>query len=132
MIIKFFDEFNGVWADVSGDTGSVLLKGTDSWTTSAGFTRLVLLISQTSTNDPTSTELENTIGTNYTLTRLGQGQYSITLDDGLLSQGKTWLNIQQSSDSLIQVYRDDVNTIKIRTTDDGILNFTSFELRIYG
>ena len=132
MIIKYFDEFNGVWADVSGDTGSVLLKGTDNWTTSAGYTRLVLLISQTSTNDPTSTELENTIGTNYTLTRIGQGQYAITLDDGLLSQGKTWLNIQQSDSSVIQVYRDDVNTIKIRPTDDNILNFTSFELRIYG
>ena len=132
MIIKYFDEFNGVWADVSGDTGSVLLKGTDNWTTSAGFTRLVLLISQSGTDDPTSTELENTIGTNYTLTRVGQGQYAITLDDGLLSQGKTWLNIQQSDSSIIQIYRDDVYTIKIRPTDDNILNFTSFELRIYG
>jgi len=131
MIIKYFDEFNGLWLDITGNTGSTLTKGAEEWTTTQGYSVLTLLISQTGTDAPTYTELENTTGETYTLTRVGVGNYRVILDDDILSQGKTWLTIQQSDTNIIQVFRDNETTIRIYTNADGILNFTSFELRIY-
>ena len=130
MIIKYFDEFEGKWIDVSGNTGSTLTKGTDGWVTSQGYSVLTLLISQSGTDDPTHTELENTLGTTYTITRTAAGTYNIILDDGLMSQGKTFMMLQCNEKSNA-VYRFDTYTIEITTNGDSILDFTSFELRIY-
>ena len=131
MIIKYFDEFEGRWLDISGNTGSTLTYGVDGWETSTGYSKLVLLISQTGTDDPTYTELENTTGSTYSLNRNGAGQYTIDFDDAILSQGKTFIQIQQSDTDIIQIYRNDTSTIKLFTNGDSVLDFTSFELRIY-
>lgn len=131
MIIKYFDEFEGKFYDVSGDTGSVLIKGIDGWGTSAGFTKLVLLISQSGTDDPTATELENTITAGYSFLRTASGTYELNFDDTILSQGKTFIQIQ-SNEKNNSAYRDADDTIIITTNGDDILYFTSFELRIYG
>jgi hypothetical protein len=130
MIIKYFDEFEGKWLDISGNTGSTLTKGTDGWITSQGYSVLTLLISQSGSSAPTYTELENTLGTTYTITRTASGTYNIVLNDGLMSQGKTFMMLQCNEKSNA-VYRVDTYTIEITTNGDSILNFTSFELRIY-
>ena len=131
MIIKYFDEFEGKFYDISGDTGSVLTKGVDGWETSAGYMKLVLLISQTGTDNPTAEELENTITAGYSFLRTGSGVYELNFDDTILSQGKTFIQIQ-SNDKNNGVYRDTDDKIVITTNGDDILYFTSFELRIYG
>jgi len=131
MIIKYFDEFNGLWLDITGNTGSTLTKGAEEWTTTQGYSVLTLLISQTGTDAPTYTELENTTGSTYSLNRNGAGQYTIDFDDTPLSQGKTFIQIQQSDTDIIQIYRNDTSTIKLFTNGDSVLDFTSFELRIY-
>ena len=131
MIIKYFDEFEGQWIDISGNTGSTLVKGVNDWNTSQGYLVYSALISQSGTDAPTYTELENTTGSTITPTRNGSGVYRITFADEILSQGKTQLFIQQSDSSIIQIERTDINEVTIKTSTDGILYFTSLEIRIY-
>lgn len=132
MVIKYFDEFEGKWLDISGNTGSTLTYGVDGWETSTGYSKLVLLISQTGTDDPTYTELENTTGETYTIERdVTAGNYYLTFSTGIMSQGKTVIFIQQSDVDIIQAYRYDISQLNIVTNGDDILNFTSLEVRIY-
>lgn len=130
MNIKFFDEFNGVWADISGNTGSTLQKGADGWNTSQGYVLLSLLVSQTSSNAPTYTELENTLGTTYSFQYNSAGNYSLILDSGLMSQGKTMMFIQSNKKDNA-IYRNSTTEAIIVTNNDGDLDFTSLEIRIY-
>lgn len=131
MIVKYFDEFDGKWLDITGDTGSGLVYGVDGWETSAGFKKLVLLVSQTGTDDPTLTELENTTGMTITPIRTASGDYRLNFSDTLLSQGKTFIMIQQTDINVIYANRQDTDTISITTSGDDILYFTSLEVRIY-
>jgi len=131
MIIKYFDEFEGQWIDVTGNTGAMLVKGVNDWNTTQGYLLLSLVLNQSTNQDPTYTELENTTGCTYTITRNSQGDYRMILSQEILSQGKTQIFIQQSDSSLIQVRRTDINEINIRTADDNVLLFTSLEIRIY-
>jgi hypothetical protein len=130
MIIKYFDEFEGKFIDITGATGSTLSYGAEGWTTTNGYLTLEIQISQESTNDPTSNEFVNTLGT-YTLTRNAAGDYRITFDDNVLNQGKTVMYIQQNNANLIRVYRNADNEIVIRTNNDGVLDFTSLEIKLY-
>lgn len=130
MIIKYFDEFEGKWLDISGNTGSTLVKGADDWTTSQGYSVLTLLINQSGTDDPTATELEKTISAGYSFNRGSSGVYQINFDNAILSQGKTFITMQ-SNDNKNSVYRDSDDSIVITTNGDDILYFTSFELRVY-
>jgi len=130
MIIKYFDEFEGNFIDITGATGSTLSYGAGGWETTNGYLTLEMQISQTATNDPTSNEFINTLGT-YTLTRNAAGDYRITFDDNVLNQGKTVMYIQQSDANIIRIYRNADNEIIIRTNSDGVLDFTSLEIKVY-
>lgn len=132
MTIKWFDDFEGKYYDVSANVGATLVKGVEGWETTSGYLKLVLLISQTSTNNPTYTELENTTGETYTIQRdLTAGNYYLTFSDNIMSQGKTIIFIQQSDVDVIQAYRYDEAQLNIVTNGDDILYFTSLEVRIY-
>jgi hypothetical protein len=130
MIIKYFDEFNGVWYDITGNTGSTLQKGVDSWNTTQGYLILSLLISQTGTDAPTYTELENTLGTTYSFQYNGVGDYSLILDDALMSQGKTMMFLQSNKKDNA-IYRNSTTEVVIVTNGNDDLFFTSLEIRIY-
>ena len=131
MNLKYFNDFEGKWINITGDTGSGLVIGQNGWETTPAYSKLVLLLSQTGTADPTGTELENTFESTYVLTRNAAGDYRITFADNILSQAKTWVQIQQKNATITRVYRDSVTEIVIRTNTDGDLDFTSFELRLY-
>jgi hypothetical protein len=131
MILKFFDDFDGIWKDVSGNTGSTLQKSASGWDTSQGYVYLSLLLSQDGTNDPDVVELDNTIGEAYVVQRGGAGNYRVNFTNGILSQGKTMVFIQQSDSSIIQAFRETGNIVRIYTSADDILFFTSLEIRLY-
>lgn len=132
MILKFFDDFEGMWRDVSGNTGSTLQKSASGWETSAGYQKVVLLITQSGTDAPEYTELENTTGQTYIFGRdITAGNYYMTFSSSILSQGKTIIFIQQSDVDVIQAYRYDATQINIVTNGDDILYFTSLEIRLY-
>ena len=131
MILKFFDDFDGIWKDVSGNTGSTLQKSASGWDTSQGYVYLSLLLSQDGTNNPDVVELDNTIGEAYVVERGGAGNYRVNFTNAVLSQGKTMVFIQQSDASIILVFRESGNIVRIYTSGDDILFFTSLEIRLY-
>lgn len=131
MILKFFDDFDGIWKDVSGNTGSTLQKSASGWDTSQGYVYLSLLLSQDGTNDPDVVELDNTIGEAYAVERGGAGNYRVNFTNAVLSQGKTMVFIQQSDSGIIQAFRETGNIVRIYTSGDDILFFTSLEIRLY-
>ena len=98
------------------------------------------LLTQTGTNDPVATVLENTIG-DIVWSRDSIGYYAGTLTGGF-PLDKTFVMLQSSAwgsdynTSLVDI--TDVDTVNIQIYDyqsetrfDGALNYTSIEIRVY-
>lgn len=103
------------------------------------------LLSQSGTDAPVATVLENTLGGEVIWSYDGQGTYIATLAEAFI-ENKTFLsnNISQNQEDTktdeIEFYRLDVNSIALDTktfdgTDlldvDDILNNNSVEIRVY-
>jgi hypothetical protein len=101
---------------------------------------LRLNLSQSGTDAPTFTELENTTGANITASRLTTGTYQIEVDSDLFTTAN---NVYVMINGYrypyaISAYRISSTIIQVQTwvvsTDgatDGALNRTSLEVRIY-
>jgi hypothetical protein len=144
MIIKFFDEFEGVWIDISGQTGSSLEYDGSGWTSTPEYRVVIGTISQTGTSAPTINAYRDSgYLAGLTLTYVGTGEYNIESDDDIFDPSLGfWCNFANhssiNSDVVsIQTYIVDVSNLKILTyksgslTDEILLN-TPFELRVYG
>jgi hypothetical protein len=96
------------------------------------------LLSQTGTNAPVATVLENNLGGTVVWTRYGPGGYSGTLT-GVFTSLKTWSTISgnyNTPNSFLRLNRTDLNSMSIVTesgtsTSDNILELTSIEIRVY-
>ena len=97
----------------------------------SGYKSYLVLISQSSTNAPTTTDLENTIG-NIVWSRTAAGSYAGTLT-GAFPSGKTFVRINPSSVGGAAIaLRSGDNSITISTASaDGILSLNPFEIRVY-
>jgi hypothetical protein len=144
MIIKFFDEFEGTWIDISGSTGSTLEYDGSGWTSTPEYRVLIGTISQTGTDAPTIDAYKDSgYLAGLTLTYVGTGEYNIESADDIFDPAMGfWCNFANHSsintDTVsIQSFIVDVSNLKIFTykggalTDDILLN-TPFEFRIYG
>ena len=144
MIIKYFDEFEGTWIDISGQTGSSLEYDGSGWTSTPEYRVLIGTMTQVGSSAPTIDAYRDSgylVG--LTLTRVSTGQYNIeSVDDIFDPTMGFWCNFANHSsintDSVgIQTYIVDVSNLRIFTyksgslSDDILLN-TPFELRIYG
>lgn len=103
------------------------------------YKRYIALISQTGTNDPTVSILENTIG-DIVWTRAAGGVYQGVLTNAFIDDFKTYLSIQQNLQNLGGVNYItwfDGSTIQIDTLDatftsnDTLLLYTTIEIRYY-
>jgi hypothetical protein len=103
------------------------------------YKKYVALISQTGTNDPTLSILENTIG-DIVWTRAAGGVYQGVLFNAFIDDFKTYVNIQQNLQNLGGVNYItwfDGSTIQIDTLDatftsnDTLLLYTTIEIRYY-
>jgi hypothetical protein len=144
MIIKYFDEFEGVWIDISGATGSTLEYDGSGWTSTPEYRVLIGTITQTGTAAPTINSYKDSgYLAGLTLTYVDVGEYNIeSVDDIFDPTLGFWCNFANHSainaDTVsIQTYIVDVSNLKILTykggslTDDVLLD-TPFEIRIYG
>jgi hypothetical protein len=144
MIIKYFDEFEGVWINISGATGSSLEYDGSGWTSTPEFRVLIGTISQTGTDAPTINAYKDSgYLAGLTLTYVGTGEYNIESADDIFDPTLGfWCNFANHSsidaDTVsIQTSIVDVSNLKILTyksgtlTDEILLN-TPFELRVYG
>lgn len=101
------------------------------------YARYVALLSQTGTDAPVATVLENTLGGTVVWTRNDVGDYTGTLA-GVFVVGKTFLNSPNHINTGLDIsFRsDDANTVSIITADSGmvsdeILLAACIEIRVY-
>lgn len=140
MIIKYFDEFNGQWLDITGTTGTTLqYNDASGW---VGVSNKVIKgnLSQTGTSAPTIDIFENTTGATLTTGRSNAGEYVIISDISLWTASTMFITIgnnQVKAERFIYIikyadaYELDLLTYQNGTLTDEVLGNTSFEIKIY-
>ena len=140
MIIKYFDEFEGQWLDITGTTGTTLqYNDASGW---VGVPNKVIRgnISQVGTSDPTIDIFENTTGATITISRTNTGIYQINSDISLWTTNTMFITIGNNQiKNGIYVYfinynddtKLDIFTYHGAGTKDELLGNTSFEIKIY-
>jgi hypothetical protein len=140
MIIKYFDEFNGQWLDITGTTGTTLqYNDASGW---VGVPNKVIkgTISQAGTSAPTIVQFENTTGATLTPARTTNGQYRIDSDISLWTSNTMFITIGNPQSkvgvfSYILAYgtstRLDLYSYSGNSLSDDALGKTSFEIKIY-
>jgi hypothetical protein len=140
MIIKYFDEFNGKWLDITGTTGTTLqYNDASGW---VGVPNKIIKgnISQVGTSDPTIYIFENTTGATFTTTRSITGIYRInsniplwtastmfiTIGNNQLKNGDFVFNMQYGTSTRLDLF-----TLLDGVLTDELLGNTSFEIKIY-
>lgn len=112
---------------------------------SAAIKRYVALVSQSGTDDPAVTVLENSLGAAVVWTRNGVGDYLATLA-GAFPQGRTaiqqppfdlfnnlnFIQVSGPQDDLFQVFTVDMSGFPVsQSLVDGVLNQTPFIVTVY-
>jgi hypothetical protein len=140
MKIKYFDDFNGTWLDISGTTGTTLqFSDASGW---IGVPNKVIRgnISQDSTSAPTIDIFENTTGATLSTSRSTDGQYTIDSDISLWTASTMYITIANSqTKNIIFTYliqynsstRLDLYSYNGNSLSDNALGNTSFEIKIY-
>jgi hypothetical protein len=101
------------------------------------YSKYIANISQTGTNDPTLSILENDLG-DLVFTRAAIGRYEATLTGAFPTQGQVYLMVSNSQvDTYLRIFWTSTDTIEIRTLDftntltDGLLDYNTLEIRVY-
>jgi len=140
MIIKYFDEFEGQWLDITGATGTTLqYDDASGW---VGVSNKVIRgnISQVGTNAPTIDIFENTTGATLTTSRTNAGIYRIDSNIALWTTSTMFITIgnnqNKNGDFVFNIQygtstRLDLFTLLDGVLTDELLGNTSFEIKIY-
>jgi hypothetical protein len=140
MIIKYFDEFEGQWLDITGATGTTLQYDDASGWVGVSNKLIRANISQVGTSNPTIDIFENTTGATLTTSRTLTGIYRINSDISLFTTNTMFImfgnnQIKNGDYTFIMQYgtatRLDVFTYQGSTLTDDSLGNTSFEIKIY-
>lgn len=119
-------------------------KGDASQVSSLGYKVYVALLSQNGTSAPTAIVLQNTLGADIVWTYDAVGDYTGTLS-GVFTNDKTitipliekYTINDLAGDANIRIAPNDINTVKIKTLDNGfvdvngILLNSPIEIRVY-
>jgi len=102
----------------------------------SSYLKYVALLTQTGTDAPVATVLENTLGGTVVWTRSGAGVYAGTLS-GVFTENKTAIFLGAAAGNIIQYgFVDSTNYILLLTTEGGVaadekLFLTPIEIRVY-
>lgn len=142
MIIKYFDNFQGIWQDITGTVGSTLVITNNGFEALQINKKYVVALTQSGTNDPTvTTEYINTIG-NITWTRSSAGLYNGNLTNAFIgNMPKIEGSIGMVDTNVIRyfsLYKIGDSDVGLRTwlsdgstQSDNILKETTIEITIY-
>jgi hypothetical protein len=103
------------------------------------------IITQTETNAPVATVLENTLGVTMTWSRVAEGSYKVTASSGIFLEAKTWTttnNINISGTTYFDINRGNNTEVFVASSiydsgtppyipADGIIAALSLEIRVY-
>jgi hypothetical protein len=140
MIIKYFDEFEGQWLDITGATGTTLQYDDASGWVGVSNKLIRANISQVGTGAPKIDIFENTTGATLTTSRTITGIYRIDSDISIFTTNTMFImvgnnQIKNGDFTFIMQYgtntRLDLFTYQGSTLTDELLGNTSFEIKIY-
>ena len=142
MIIKYFDEFEGEFIDITGTTGQGLEYGASGWTqtSKSAYKSFVGELSQSGGSAPSLTTFFNNTGATFTITRDGTGEYRLESNISIFVKTEMWWYIgnnqlTQESFTYQALYLSStqmqINSYKGGTLNDDALEHTSFEFRKY-
>jgi hypothetical protein len=142
MIIKYFDEFEGEFIDITGTTGQGLEYGPSGWTqtSKSAYKSFVGELSQSGGSDPSITTFFNNTGATFTITRDGAGQYRLESNISIFVKTEMWWYIgnNQLTENpytfqalYLSSTQMQINSFKGATLEDDALEHTSFEFRKY-
>jgi len=142
MIIKYFDEFEGQFIDLTGTTGQGLEYSPSGWVTTSKteYRSFVGEINQSGDNDPTITTYFNNTAATFTMSKIDTGVYRLQSNIELFVQGQMWWYIGNNQNTFgnhnFQVRYVSITEMEIISMDNGsvaddILEHTSFEFRQY-
>jgi len=138
MIIKYFDNFNGVWKDISGSVGSTLVITDNGFEVKQLNKKYIAQLTQTLTDDPTvDVQIYSLLG-NITWTRDSAGEYNGYSFGGFKDTYLTGSGVIDSSPpTFYNVVKVDDDNVLLRTFDDAlapsddILKQTTIEITTY-
>ena len=125
----------------SGDRVPILESSTTKYVDGgdiggAAYLKYVALLTQSGTDAPVATVLENTLGGTVVWTRNDAGDYSCTLT-GAFTEDKTAITNNLTAGFATYFFWNDADTIRVNTTDnlgnfiDGALVSNTVEIRVY-
>jgi hypothetical protein len=93
------------------------------------------LLSQSGTDAPVATVLENTLGETIGFTYKGVGSYDI-ISTTLTNLDLVYATIQNTGDTNFEIFYNDINDLQIQTFYEGslandLLYYTPIEIRVY-
>jgi hypothetical protein len=131
MNLKYFENIDGTWLDISGQPGASLeYSSASGWVTSGGYKKYVAQITQTGSDDPDAIVLENTLGFVPDWKRASGGDYGFDWDGDFVAT-KCFIIVQNSIDKPLWFSYGKNYDIDLNTTGDGYITNASFELRYY-
>jgi len=119
-----------------GDNKVVVASADGTLSTKVGYKVYTAIISQSGSSAPTITSfnnlpLENTLGGTIVWTRIGIGSYRGTLN-GAFTLDKTHCSISNGFfQNAISIAASNTNIIALSTSNDGLINEASIEIRVY-
>jgi phage-related protein len=140
MIIKYFNEFEGQWLDITGTTGTTLqYNDASGW---VGVSNKVIKgnLSQIGTSDPTINIFENTTNATLTTSRNNTGIYRIDSNIAIWTTSTMFITIgnnqNKNGDFVFNLQYGNSTRLDLFTLLDGVLTDellgnTSFEIKIY-
>lgn len=138
MIIKYFDEFEGNWLDVTGTIGSSLIITETGFEVKQLNKKYIAQLTQATTDDPTvDVQIYSLLG-NITWTRDSAGEYNGYSQGGFKDTYLTGSGVIDSSPpTFYNVVKVDDDNVLLRTFDDAlapsddILKQTTIEITTY-
>lgn len=102
MVIKYFDEGEGAWKDITGNIGDSLIIDASGWTTAPATYKSLTILNVSLTDTGSGTPLfsydivQNSFAETFTLTNPDNGRISVQADSGHpFTTGKTYVIISQ-------------------------------------
>jgi hypothetical protein len=131
MNLKYFENIDGTWLDISGQPGASLeYNEVSGWVTSGGYKKYVAQLSQSGSDDPTAVVLENTLGFTPDWKRNSAGLYGFDWDGDFVAT-KCFIIVQNTIDKPLRFSYSTNYDVDLLTTGDGYFTDASFELRYY-
>lgn len=136
MNLKYFDNINGEWLDISGQPGASLEYDaeTSGWVTSGGYKKYVAIISQVGTDDPIVIVLENTLGFEPDWKRDSAGIYGFDFVGYDFFYEKCTAIISQyyPDNNITWITYEDIYQITVKTSKgDDYIRKQTVEIRYY-